>query len=246
METLSSDSPPFVLEFSNVSIWTPRGRRLVRNLRLQIRERQCVLIMGPSGCGKSTILRTIGGLWPFFSGTVRRPGAGDGRLSPRQVLYLHQNPFLTSGTLKDQIVYPGDQNQTTLSDERLLEILSVLDLTYLLEQQEQQYTNTRGDVRISFKHRSNREWIELLSPGEQQRLCLARVLFWKPRFIYLDEASSAIDYDIERRFYTKCREFGCTLVSVGHSETLKRYHDVLLRISHDGKWSLSDLKSAAK
>jgi ABC-type uncharacterized transport system fused permease/ATPase subunit len=157
------------------------------------------------------------------------------------VLYLHQTPFLTSGTLKDQVIYPGNPNEVHLSDQKLLEILQLLDLTYLLEQQERQYVSARGDVRISFKRRSNREWIELLSPGEQQRLCLARVLFWQPRFVYLDEASSAIDYDIEKVFYQQCREMGCSIVSVGHSETLKRYHDVLLRVSHDGKWAVSDI-----
>jgi ATP-binding cassette, subfamily D (ALD), member 4 len=240
LETLSPESP-FVLEFVSVSIWTPHERRLVRNLRLQLRERQSLLIMGPSGCGKSTILRTIGGLWPFFSGVIKRPGSSTARPLPQQVLYLHQTPFLTSGTLKDQVIYPGNPNEVHLSDQKLLEILQLLDLTYLLEQQERQYVSARGDVRISFKRRSNREWIELLSPGEQQRLCLARVLFWQPRFVYLDEASSAIDYDIEKVFYQQCREMGCSIVSVGHSETLKRYHDVLLRVSHDGKWAVSDI-----
>lgn len=241
-EELSTRSSDFALEFSAVSIWTPRERQLVRNLRLQLREGERLLIMGPSGCGKSTVLRTIAGMWPFFSGTIRRPGIfSEDSADPRRVLCLHQSPFLTSGTLKDQIVYPSNAEDTPLSDEKLREILSLLDLGYLLQEQERRYTTSLGDVRVSLKDRSNREWIELLSPGEQQRLCLGRVLFWRPRYIFLDEASSAIDFEVEKAFYQFCKTLNSTIVSVGHSETLKRYHGVLLRLKHDGKWNLSNL-----
>lgn len=240
LETFSSD---FAVEFVGVSIWTPRERELVRNLNLQLKQNQSLLIMGPSGCGKSTILRTLSGLWPLFSGTIRRPGAFATHCIPNQVLFLHQSPFLTSGTLKDQIAYPRRSQEVDLPENRLLDILELLELRYLLEERQSAFHH--GEIQTLLDDRSNREWTEILSPGEQQRLCLARVLFWRPRFVFLDEATSAVDFQIEKAFFTKCKAYGITMMSVGHSESLKRYHNVLLHLNKAGQCTVSDLSRSS-
>ena len=67
-----------------------------------------------------------------------------------------------------------------------------------------------------------------MSPGEQQRLQFARVLLHRPDWVFLDEASSALDESAEQAMYQCLRSQlpGTTIVSVGHRSTLRRLHDV--------------------
>ncbi|KAF2356891.1 ABC transporter type 1 transmembrane domain [Trinorchestia longiramus] len=85
-------------------------------------------------------------------------------------------------------------------------------------------------------------WSDVLSPGEVQRLCFMRVLYHRPQFAILDEASSALSEDIEKILYTLAASAGVTVISVGHRATLRQYHDALLTLDGSGGWSLRTLR----
>ena len=82
---------------------------------------------------------------------------------------------------------------------------------------------------------------DVLSPGEMQRLSCARVLYHSPRYVLLDEVTSAISQDSEEVIYDEFRSRRITYLSVGHRTSLRRLHDVELRMDGRGGWDVSPI-----
>ena len=72
----------------------------VQDLSITLEAKQSLLIMGQSGCGKSSLLRAICGLWLQGTGTITVPGDSD-------IFFLPQQPFMPTGTLRDQLLFPS-------------------------------------------------------------------------------------------------------------------------------------------
>ena len=85
--------------------------------------------------------------------------------------------------------------------------------------------------------------VEVLSPGEQQRLSFGRILLARPALIFLDESTSALDEGMEYAMYALIRQRlpGITIVSVGHRSTLDPLHTDELRLVGDGRWEAKAL-----
>ena len=83
----------------------------------------------------------------------------------------------------------------------------------------------------------------MLSGGEKQRLAFARLLYHRPRFAFLDEATAAISTEIEEALMQACHDAGITMISVAHRKTLRDFHAQALVLEGDGKgsWHLDDL-----
>lgn len=80
----------------------------------------------------------------------------------------------------------------------------------------------------------------MLSPGEQQRVAFARVLLTKPKAVFLDESTSALDEGLELTLYRLVRsELPETiLVSVSHRSTVEQHHTRQLKLLGDGQWEV--------
>jgi putative ATP-binding cassette transporter len=198
------------LTLDRVNLALPGGRSLMEGVSFDIQPGDTTLISGPSGAGKSTLFRAIAGIWPFGRGEIRLPR--DGR-----VLFLPQKPYLPIGTLREVVSYPTPP--AGLADGALREALQVVGLPELA---------TRLDETA--------HWALALSPGEQQRIAFARALVQRPDWLFLDEATSAVDEETEARLYSLLRERlpGTTVVSVGHRSTLRAFHTRRLIVTPNG------------
>jgi len=91
-----------------------------------------------------------------------------------------------------------------------------------------------------------RDWSDILSLGEQQRVAFLRLLLNTPRLAILDEASAALDLNSEERMYSALADANVTYISVGHRPSLLRYHDKILRLSSDNTWALEQIDASQR
>uniref|UniRef100_A0A0G4HFB9 ABC transporter domain-containing protein n=1 Tax=Chromera velia CCMP2878 TaxID=1169474 RepID=A0A0G4HFB9_9ALVE len=134
------------------------------------------------------------------------------------------------------------------SDERLLEILSAVNLGDLAHRVAQaEGASTGVELGPAAGLDIVRDWSAMLSLGEQQRLAFGRLLVNRPSVAILDEATSALDLVSERQMYDALqkelgtRPGGLTIVSVGHRPSLAAFHTKKLRLTKGGKWVVEDL-----
>jgi putative ATP-binding cassette transporter len=212
----------------------PKSRVLIRNLNLDLNPNGNLLIVGASGCGKSSLLRVMSGLWSFGSGKISSKfGISEWQT---HCLFLPQRPYLILGTLRDQLLYPvkEDENEASLlvqtSDAQLIRVLKDVGLENLVDRV--------GGFNVE------RDWDDMLSSGEKQRIAFARVLVHKPQLVFLDEATSALDVLNEQRVYSVLSEHKISYVSVGHRESVLRYHDNVLVLDQQGagSWQIMSIQ----
>src|SRR6266508_4191062 len=198
------------LELKHVDLLLPGGRQLMEDIDLDFRRGDNALISGPTGSGKSTLFRAIAGIWPFGRGEIRMPAHG-------RSLFLPQKPYLPIGTLREVVSYPNLPG--AVDDAVLRETLVAVGLPELVGRLDE-----------------SAHWALRLSPGEQQRIAFARALVQKPDWLFLDEATSAVDESTEARLYRLVRErlAGTTVFSVGHRATLRPFHSRQLLVRANG------------
>ena len=211
------------IEFTDVPIVSPNGDILVKALSFRIDPGDHLLIVGPNGCGKSSLFRILGGLWPVYGGSVKKPAFED-------IFYIPQRPYLSRGTLRDQIIYPdslSDFRGKKGSEVELLEILKILEI----------------DSVVQRKHGWDavEEWRDVFSGGLQQRIAMARLFYHKPKYAILDECTSSVTLEIEKKMYDTAKSLGTTLMTVSHRRSLWKYHSKILQFDGQGGYIFTEL-----
>ena len=205
-----TDHPTDVI-FQHLSVKSPMGKILIKDLNLTLTQGNSLLIQGQSGVGKTTLLRTIAGLWSYAEGKIFCP--------QHNTLFLSQRPYLPQGNLLTALYYPDTTENVDLA--KITRVLEQVQLAHLQDRLEQE-----------------QDWSRILSLGEQQRLAFARLLLHKPKVAFLDEASASLDEGMEYAMYRLIREElpNTTIISVGHRSTLVPLHQHQLELHTDGSW----------
>ncbi len=201
---------------AQVHVALPNGATLIANAAARVEPGNRVLLTGPSGSGKSTLFRALAGLWPFGRGVVETP-------PPGAALFLPQKPYMPIASLREALLYP---NVDGVDDATLKATLADVKLAHL--------AGRLDEVA---------HWGQALSPGEQQRLAVARALLAKPKFLFLDEATAALDEATEAHLYAligeRLKDTG--IVSIGHRPALRQFHNKFWRVEPGGDGKPSTL-----
>ena len=192
--------------FRDVQVAFSNGSVVIAEATAEIKAGERVLVKGESGTGKSTLFRAFAGIWPWGSGEIHVP--------PREAtMFMPQRPYLPLGTLRGALAYPNPPN--SVSNEVGNSALDRVGLAHLREKLD-------DDAR----------WDQVLSLGEQQRLAFARLLIQKPRWIFMDEATAALDEENQDAMMRLVVDElpDSALISIGHRPGLDAFHERTLHL----------------
>ena len=205
------------IKFEHVDIITPDRTILARDVNFEMKPGTNWLISGPNGCGKSSLFRVLGGLWPLPCGRVHRPDANN-------IFYIPQRPYMVRGTLRDQVIYPHSYRmfkESGHTDAELQELMDLVDLSRI--------PSREGGWD------AEKDWEDVFSGGEKQRVAMARLFYHRPIFAILDECTSATSVDVEGHLYETCARKNITLLSISHRPQLRQYHQMNLHFDGTGR-----------
>lgn len=187
-------------QIEDFKLLTPEGHVLLEKAHMEFRQGENIIIEGVNGQGKSTFIRSLAGIWPFFNGNIKIPASKD-------ILFLSQKNYLPLGSLAEILIYP-DVDIGCIETE-LINLLNKFQLSYL---------NDKLNVKA--------DWGNILSTGEQQKIAIIRACIRKPKWLFMDEATSGIDVQAEEKIYEYLVDFLCetTIISVGHRKSIEKFH----------------------
>uniref|UniRef100_A0A914WZL0 ABC transporter domain-containing protein n=1 Tax=Plectus sambesii TaxID=2011161 RepID=A0A914WZL0_9BILA len=219
------------LQGVSYSLPTDPNYRLIEGLTITINTGRNLLVTGQSSSGKTSLLRVLAGFWDIDSGMLER------KLASNRSVYLPQKPYFPCGklTLRQQIHYPRRLLPNGIIDHtenaRIADLLKSLKLDDMI-------ARCGGlDTPVEW------DWQETLTPGEQQRLTIVRVLYRKPAIAILDEATSSVSSDCEADIYRLLRANGITFVSAGHRPSLLQFHEIELHLDGKTGYTIKELAS---
>lgn len=214
--------PEGVLTVDSVSFRAPGTEKpILVNVSFSLCAGEALAILGPSAAGKSTLARLLTGVWSASTGTVRLDGA-DVAYWPRQTLgpwigYVPQDVELFDGSVADNIARLGE-----VDSEAVVKAANRANAHEMILGLEQGYDTKVGE-------QGGR-----LSPGQRQRIALARALYGDPRLVILDEPNANLDGEGEialAQAMSGLRSEGITSIVVTHRPSLIAHVDKILMLS---------------
>jgi ABC-type multidrug transport system fused ATPase/permease subunit len=220
-EAAYSEREPPAIELKRVSFTYDFHNYVLEDFSLKVPKGSQCGIRGPSGSGKSTLLGLITGVIKPTSGDIRVDGEEPSKyFSNRssQIGYVGPEPYMIEGTLLDNLNYG---HRRTVNQTECLEVLEKVGLLPMF-----------NSLRLGFDH-PILENGDGLSAGQKQRLSLARALIGHPQILILDEASSNLDDESEKKIAetVDLLKGETTVVVVSHRAGLLKNADFVLDFS---------------
>jgi PrtD family type I secretion system ABC transporter len=196
----------------------PQGERMIlAGVSLSLEPGESLAITGPSGAGKSTLVRLLTGLWRPHAGVVRLDDV-DLAQWPREELgpwlgYVPQDVELFAGTVADNIARLGE-----VDPDKVVQAAQRAGVHALILTLPEGYDTVVDNMGV------------MLSPGQRQRIALARALYGNPKLLVLDEPNSNLDGagELALGAALKALRGQVTVVVVTHRSALVQHMDKLL------------------
>jgi ATP-binding cassette subfamily B protein len=184
MEDPKCETAKSYLHFKNVSFKYPNGKEVLHKVSFDLERGKTYAFVGPTGGGKTTTASLIARLYDATRGTILLDGKDirsyKSEERARKIGFILQEPFLFSGTVRDNILY-GNVEYRNFSNIQLSEAISEAGLESLL---------ARFDQGLDTKVQTTGDGISL---GQKQLIAFMRAVLRKPELLILDEATANID-----------------------------------------------------
>jgi ATP-binding cassette subfamily B protein len=213
------------VKFDNVSFRYAQDeeRNTLQNLCFEVQAGETVAIVGRSGSGKSTLVKLLQGFYYPEKGRLTVDGHDIRHVSVQslrvQLGVVPQDCFLFSGTILENItLYKNGQGADSTSLEEAIEVAKLAEAHAFIQDMPLGYQTPVGERGTS------------LSGGQRQRIAIARALLGDPRILILDEATSSLDTESERRFQQNLARIGRdrTVFVIAHRLSTVRNADRIL------------------
>lgn len=191
---------------------------VLTNINLRIPENKVTAIVGSSGCGKSTLLKLLIRLYKPSYGTVSMGGMNVTAINLRKWREMcgvvMQDGKMFSDTIKNNIVLDDEK----VDEDQLIKCCQIAQIKEEIDQMPRGF-----DTEIGERGRG-------LSGGQKQRLLIARALYRNPKYLFLDEATNALDTVNEQKIVKALNSAfeNRTVVIIAHRLSTIRYADQIV------------------
>ena len=212
------------VDFDSVTFGYEEGIDVLQRFDLHVSPGETIALVGPTGAGKTTVINLITRFYDVTGGAVRIDGVDVRKIklhSLRQnVGVLMQDPFLFKGTVIDNIRY----GRPSASDEECIAAAKAIFADECIRRLQNGYYTELAEQG------------EGLSAGEKQLISFARIVLKDPAVVILDEATSSVSSDIEKRIQSALEALlrGRTSFIVAHRLSTIRNADRILFIANKG------------
>ncbi len=202
--------------------YDPLQEAVLKDLNLAIPEGKVTAIVGMSGSGKTTLVKLLLGFYPPNKGSIRVGGVNLKNVEPKswraRCGTVMQDGFIFSDSIAKNIAV-GEEH---IDEERLLHAAKVANIQEMIENLPLGYNTKIGQEGNG------------ISQGQRQRILIARAVYKNPDYIFLDEATNALDANNERVIMDNLQSFfkGRTVVVVAHRLSTVKNADQIVVINH--------------
>ncbi|WP_273717049.1 ABC transporter ATP-binding protein [Alkalihalobacillus pseudalcaliphilus] len=212
-----------IMRFDNVSFRYPgNGDTAIKQIQLSIYKGETIAIMGGTGSGKTTMFQLIPRLYDSTAGSILINGMNvkEFRVEElrKSIAYVPQEVLLFSGTIEENIAW-GREDAT---EEEIHEAAKSAQIHETILSLPEQYRGRIGQKGVN------------LSGGQKQRISIARALIRKPDILLLDDSTSALDVQTEKRFMQALQKYECTTLMITQKVISAQEADRIILLD-DGK-----------
>jgi len=197
----------------------------LKNINITIRKNKIYGIYGSTGSGKSTLLDLICGLLPLKNGRIyvdeKMIKEEKVHLLRNKISYVSQFPSILNDTITSNIAFGVEEKN--INFDKINKVIKSSNLDNFIKQQPKGINTIIGERGIR------------ISGGQKQRLAIARALYSNKEILLLDEATNALDEEIERKIINNLKSYllDKTIIIISHRKSIIKNIDNLIEVKNN-------------